>query len=603
MKKVLSIIAALMLLEVFAPQAWAIYDFTATAPTGQTLRFKIIYGTNVEVVDSYDAMGALFIPSTVNNEGTTYTVTRIGERAFHAHSFITSVSIPNTVERIEDEAFYCADYLTDITIPSSVTYIGENVFFGCSSLSNITIPNSITTIGYGAFMHCTSLTSITIPSSVINMGESLFYGCSSLSSVTINCAKVAEYTFSDCTNLSSVTFGNAVRRICESAFQDCTGLTTITFPSLLNTIEDHAFSGCSGLGSVTIPQSVANWGEYVFWNCEGLVTATINSPSVGASAFQNCTGLTSIVIGSSVTSIGNYAFLGCSNLISATSDAINPPILGSFAFQGIASNAHLTVPQGSVAAYQSSSWNNYFSISTPVDCTISTFPWTEGFEGNVGECWIIEDSDGDGNNWFLSEGHSHSGSVSIFSASYDNDAGPLTPDNWLISPPISLPAGSPAQLSWYARGLDASDFAEYYSVYVSSSGNEPGNFSTSLYSGTTTSAWVKQTVNLSSFAGQTVYIAFRHYNCTNMFYLGIDDINITTSSVQGIDGISDDNLNIYSLAGQIVVKAKTQEEVDIYNMIGRRVDGGRKSHFDVPNSGVYIVKIGDYPARKVVVIR
>ena len=603
MKKTLLFLSILVLFGTFTPPAWATYDFTATAPTGQTLRFKIIYGTNVEVVGSHDdAVGALSIPSTVYNGGTTYTVIRIGERAFLNHRLITSVSIPNTIERIEDQAFYCADFLTDITIPSSVTFIGDYVFFGCSSLSDVIIPNSVSTIGEGAFMHCTSLDSITIPSSVINMGRALFFGCSSLSSVTINCAEVAESTFSGCTNLSSVTFGNAVRRICEYAFQNCTGLTTITFPSSLNTIDDHAFSGCSGLGSITIPQSVTNWGEAVFWNCEGLVTATINSPSVGAIAFQNCTGLTSIVIGSSVTTIGNFAFLGCSNLISATSDATNPPTLGTFAFQGIASDAHLTVPQGSVMAYQSSLWSNYFSISTPVDCTITTFPWTEDFEDDISECWTVYDNDGDGNNWFLSEGYSHMGSTSAFSASYDPNYGPLTPDNWLISPAISLPSGSNMQLSWYAKGLDASDFAEYYSVYVSTIGNTPDDFTTAIYSGTSTSTWVKHNVSLSAYAGHTVHIAFRHYNCTDMYYLDIDDILITQNT-QGLDDINDGQTNVYSLGCQIIVETEQKDEISVYDIVGRKVDGGSKSCFDVPSSGVYLVKIGGHPARKVVVTR
>lgn len=593
-----------MLLGSFALQAQT-YDFSAVAPTGQTLRFKIIYGTNVEVVASGDAVGALSIPSTVYNDGTTYTVKRIGERAFHAHSLITSVSIPSTIERIEKEAFYCADYLTDVTIPNTVDFIGENAFSGCSSLSNVTIPNSVSTIEYGAFMHCTSLTSITIPSSVINMGESLFFGCSSLSSATINCARIAGYTFRDCTNLSSVTFGNSVRTIGESAFIDCTGLTTITFPSLLNTIENHAFSGCSGLGSITIPQSIANWGEYVFWNCEGLVTATINSPSVGASAFQNCTGLTSIVIGSSVTTIGNYAFLGCSNLISATSDATNPPTLGSFAFQGIASDAHLTVPQRSVMAYQSSLWSNYFSISTPVDCTITTFPWTEDFEDDISECWTVYDNDGDGDNWFLSEGYSHMGSTSAFSASYDPNYGPLTPDNWLISPAISLPSGSNMQLSWYAKGLDASDFAEYYSVYVSTTGNTPDDFTTAIYSGTTTSTWVNQNVSLSAYAGHTVYIAFRHYNCTDMYYLDLDDILIAQNTAR-IDTSDCDGIAINIIGSVLNVVGAEGKAVTVSDIMGRTLHRGNATasyRTELPANGVYFVRVGDRPAHKILVVR
>src|SRR5574344_1420861 len=62
-------------------------------------------------------------------------------------------------------------YSGNINIPStvedngktySVTTIGEQAFGNCDSLTSVTIPNSITSIGRRAFTTCKSLTSITI---------------------------------------------------------------------------------------------------------------------------------------------------------------------------------------------------------------------------------------------------------------------------------------------------------------------------------------------------------------------------------------------------------------------------------------------------------
>ncbi|MDD6959839.1 MAG: leucine-rich repeat domain-containing protein, partial [Muribaculaceae bacterium] len=64
--------------------------------------------------------GGVIIPETIAFDGTTYSVTSIGDGAFANHSGLTSVTIPN-----------------------SVTSIGNYAFFNCSGLTSVTIPNSV----------------------------------------------------------------------------------------------------------------------------------------------------------------------------------------------------------------------------------------------------------------------------------------------------------------------------------------------------------------------------------------------------------------------------------------------------------------------------
>lgn len=169
--------------------------------------------------------------------------------------------------------------------------------------------------------------------------------------------------------------------------------------------------------------------------------------------------------------------------------------------------------------------------------TVDAFPWIEDFESGVAPVgFSFIDADGDGFNWdytylFNDGGYGHNGSEGMVgSASYDIDTrAALHPDNWMILPAISVPQNaSNFILSWWDKGQDADYFAEKYSVYICTSGRTVADFTatTAVYSGQTVNDWEKRTVDISSYANQTIYIAFRHHNVSDMFFLDIDDIRV-----------------------------------------------------------------------------
>ncbi len=161
------------------------YDFSYTHQ-GTTLYYTITSSNTVQVAGHSSVSGDVVIPSSVTKNGTTYSVTSIGEDTFAGCSSLTSITIPNSVISIGEWAFSNCSSLTSITIPNSVTSIGNYAFRNCSSLTSVTIPNSVTSIGRSVFVGCSSLTSVTIPNSVTSIGEGAFYGCSSLTSIVSN---------------------------------------------------------------------------------------------------------------------------------------------------------------------------------------------------------------------------------------------------------------------------------------------------------------------------------------------------------------------------------------------------------------------------------
>ncbi len=156
----------------------------------------------------------------------------------------------------------------------------------------------------------------------------------------------------------------------------------------------------------------------------------------------------------------------------------------------------------------------------------------EDFENGIGD-WTIIDADGDGFNWMsnLDMGaalNAHSGSGVAYSQSYSDDDEPLTPDNWLISPRVELGG----IVKFWACGQDPAYCEENFAIYVSTTGTNPSNFTQISEEFTATGEYLQYSADLSAYSGMG-YVAIRHFNCTDMFYLNIDDFGIYTGEISG----------------------------------------------------------------------
>ena len=146
-----------------------------------------------------------------------------------------------------------------------------------------------------------------------------------------------------------------------------------------------------------------------------------------------------------------------------------------------------------------------------------------GFEDGLASDWTTIDADGDGHNWYVYnyQGYAHSGNRGVASDSYvANNA--LKPDNWLISPQLTL-GGT---LRVWLRGEREDYYQEHFAIYVSTTDKNLESFVTLVPDQVTTLSYKEYTADLSSYAGQQGYIAIRHYNCEDVYTLLLDDFEL-----------------------------------------------------------------------------
>ena len=288
MKKWVFMSLYLLALLFLAPTSSCLaYDFSAVAPSGQTLYYNISNGTamvtyEVNLWESGHSIryttfpsGELVIPDTVTNNGIAYPVTAIDWEAFYGCSGLTSVVIPNTVY-----------------------YIGPSAFEGCSGVTSMTIPESATYITSAAFANCTGLTSIVLPNSMLTIASDLFSGCTNLTSVTIGSAltRIESYAFNDCVNLTSVyLLCNNPPQLYDYAFFSSSGTTPLphTATFYVKCGSTSAYNTAWGAG-YTFSE---NWIPYI-------LNIGVSDPTMG-SVFVEATACGQGIL----TATANYGYL------------------------------------------------------------------------------------------------------------------------------------------------------------------------------------------------------------------------------------------------------------------------------------------------------
>ena len=269
------------------------YNFFAENAQGQILYYKITSSTTVEITNSntfdgmcYNGYGDVFIPSTVERNGNTYTVTGIGEQCF-SQSDITSISLPNTIITIGDYAFDRCYELTSLNIPENVTTLGKRIISGTAYSSNC--PN-LQRLYYNARYADGDWEKGTNP---MLGGKDTYFG-----------------PF-DIPNGCEIVFGENVEHI-PNYFLCNSQIETIYIPSSVTSIGKYAFYDCwSNLTTVTISSNVTTIGIYAFAGCSKILSVISFMPTPPAIEPDNFPSRTEATLYIPTGCLPNYVTVDC----------------------------------------------------------------------------------------------------------------------------------------------------------------------------------------------------------------------------------------------------------------------------------------------------
>ena len=375
----------------------------AASFTDGNFECDITYATGsacATIVGATGVSGTLTIPDTVENDGTTYDVYSIAEKAFQGETAITEVRCGNKLQVVGDYAFAGCSNLQTFTAGTAVRWLGKYAFQNCTSLKSASFHPAAVRFDYAAFDGCTAMERVdysgslnqwaaitftnTGTSNPLSAAHNLYIGGVLVTNLdNMTATSISSYAFYGATCLSGrLNIPATLQTIGSQAFNGCTGitginymgtlaewmqrelggsllsysggelyiqgqlLTSLTIPDNVTKIANYAFQNLTSLtGPVVIPQSVKTVGYYAF-SGSGITSLTVGDgvTSLGSNVCSDCVSLESVTIGNSVNSVQLNSFKGCTSLRSV-SFGNSITTIAQYAFQNCSSLAGtLTLP-------------------------------------------------------------------------------------------------------------------------------------------------------------------------------------------------------------------------------------------------------------------
>ncbi len=234
--------------------------------------------------------------------------------------------------------------------------------------------------------------------------------------------------------------------------------------------------------------------------------------------------------------------------------------------------------------------------------------FTYDFESDL-QGWTVLMVNSDGGTWLHSSANpssydytdlAHSGTGFAMCYSFVDYDGAYDTDCYLVSPrKYNIVAGS--TITFYADNANDS-YPESISVEIATVDNPTAADFTSIWQGGAKGSsgekydnWRSHSIDLSSYAGQSVWIAFHDVN-EDQYEIWIDDVTILAESGTGINEIADNNFTVYPNPATSMITVEGEGVAEIYNTLGQmimsnEVNGNAQFNVSSLESGVYFIRM------------
>lgn len=271
---------------------------------------------------------------------------------------------------------------------------------------------------------------------------------------------------------------------------------------------------------VTIDNPVADATYSIIVDHDGTLDGASQAYSIVISGIKAQSGPTAPIANFS----GSITNINVGDAVSFTDLSSNAPTSWSWSFTGGTPSTSTTqnpsITYNTAGTYQVSltatnaagsntkTVNAYITVSTS-SCTVSSFPWNEGFEnaGQLADCWVNEHVT-DTQNWSFQSGGQSGNPSSAHTGSYNAylyNASTTANITKLVSPQLDLSAVSNPELNfWHTQEFWSPD-QDHLKVYYKTSAS--GSWTLLQEWTNNITAWTEETISLPNKSA-TYYIAF-----------------------------------------------------------------------------------------------
>lgn len=330
------------------------------------------------------------------------------------------------------------------------------------------------------------------------------------------------------------------------SFGEC-NYSALDIPNTVTVLGQGCFSQCTTLTAVTLPSSVVEIQQMAFHGCIALTSVTIPNSvrNIGNYVFSGDTALRSVILPDSTAMVGDAIFGSCHNL--------TQPVYNSthFMFMPMDYSGEYTIPDGIQAIC-----GGVFEFC--VGLTGIHFPASVE---TIGRCAF----------W---------GCTGLTSV--------VLPSHLLAVP---------ENMFWGCTALRSVDITSNTLMRI---GGGAFSGATALTRVTIKTALPPAVNSISLLIGDITFDTLIVPCGARQAYLDADywnEIPVIEEDCNGIEDVDMDDIRVWSDNGRIHVDGADGAPVNVFNMVGHKVRN------EALSTGVYMIKIGNHPARKVVVTR